>query len=236
MISTSAREQVAAEVEDRASILERIDNQPIVVAMASSKRNQFNFEEVFRSQNKLIVDAVCKEFVFVLEFFDLKLMQVSTIFNQIFSRVINKYLEWLAQYNSPSASAPSLRSTVAKAASSATSSGASTSGGIDVYAILLCIQLNDSYKKLMQQRNKIPVLDFYHDRVSMALWPKFTALFQMYIESVQRAQPKSFRVYSAAGVHSATTKYVNFISGVYRLADWCHSGQDMILPRLSLLK
>ena len=37
-------------------------------------------------------------------------------------------------------------------------------------------------------------------------------------------------------MHSATTKYVNFISGVYRLADWCVSGQDMILPRLALLK
>ena len=37
-------------------------------------------------------------------------------------------------------------------------------------------------------------------------------------------------------MHSATTKYINFISGVYRLADWCISGQDMILPRLSLLK
>ena len=52
------------------------------------------------------------EFVFVLEFFDLKLMQVSTIFNQIFSRVINKYLEWLAQYNSPSATQKSLKKTV----------------------------------------------------------------------------------------------------------------------------
>ena len=37
-------------------------------------------------------------------------------------------------------------------------------------------------------------------------------------------------------MHSATTKYVNFISGVYRLADWCASGQDMILPRLTLIK
>ena len=80
------------------------------------------------------------------------------------------------------------------------------------------------------------MLDFYHDRVSMALWPKFTSMFQLYIDSVHRAQPRSFRVYSAAGVHSATTKYVNFISGVYRLADWCVSGQDMILPRLTLLK
>ena len=61
------------DVEDRASILERIDSQPVVVAISQSKRSQFHFEEIFRSQNKLIVDAVCKEFVFVLEFFDLKI-------------------------------------------------------------------------------------------------------------------------------------------------------------------
>ena len=97
VMNTSAREQLQADVEDRASILERMDGHPIVTAISQSRKSQFHFEEVFRSQNKLIVDAVCKEFVFVLEFFDLKLMQVSTIFNQIFSRVINKYLEWLAQ-------------------------------------------------------------------------------------------------------------------------------------------
>ena len=33
----------------------------------------FHFEEVFRSQNLLIVNTVCKEFVFVLEFFDLQM-------------------------------------------------------------------------------------------------------------------------------------------------------------------
>ena len=96
VVITSAREQMQADVEDRASILEQMDTQPVVVAISQNKRQQFHFEEVFRSQNKLIVDAVCKEFVFVLEFFDLKMMQLANIFNQIFSRVINKYLEWLA--------------------------------------------------------------------------------------------------------------------------------------------
>jgi hypothetical protein len=45
----------------------------------------------------------------------------------------------------------------------------------------------------MQQRNRIPVLDFYHDRVSMALWPKLTAMFQLYIENMQKAAPRHFR-------------------------------------------
>jgi len=43
--------------------------------------------------------------------------------------------------------------------------------------VLLCIQLNEQFKRVMQLRNKIPVLDFYHDRVNMALWPKFTSMF-----------------------------------------------------------
>ena len=81
VIVTSAREQLKAEVEDRAQILERMDAQPIVVAISINKKHLFHFEEVFRSQNKLIIDAVCKEFIFVLEFFDLKMMQLATIFN-----------------------------------------------------------------------------------------------------------------------------------------------------------
>lgn len=46
----------------------------------------------------------------------------------------------------------------------------------------------------MQQSFKIPVLDLYHDRVSMILWPKFTAMFQNYIDTVTRVQPRSVRV------------------------------------------
>ena len=67
----TSREQQARDVEERSQILQQLDGTPIVVAIAQSKKLQYPFEEVFRSQNKLIVDAVCKEFVFVLEFFDL---------------------------------------------------------------------------------------------------------------------------------------------------------------------
>jgi hypothetical protein len=72
---------------------------PIVAAISQSKQRLYPFEEVFRSHNKLIVDTVCKEFVFVLEFFDLKMAHMSRLFNQIFAKIINKYIEWLKDYN-----------------------------------------------------------------------------------------------------------------------------------------
>ena len=37
--------------------------------------------------------------------------------------------------------------------------------------------INEENKKLML-RNKIPVLDFYFDKVSQSLWPKFTQVFE----------------------------------------------------------
>lgn len=88
----------------------------------------------------------------------------------------------------------------------------------------------------MRDRNKIPVLDFYHDRVSQALWPKFTAMFQLYISSVQRSQPRNFRVNQKPNVHSVVSKYVQFVVGIYKMADLCDSGQDMVMHRLTLLK
>lgn len=83
----------------RELILQNLTAQPIVAAIAQQKQIHYYFEEVFRSQNKLIVDTVCKEFVFVLEFFDLKMAHMSQLFNKIFARVVNKYLQWLKDYD-----------------------------------------------------------------------------------------------------------------------------------------
>lgn len=72
-MNTSAREQDEQVQASRSDILSRLTAQPIVMAISSQKHQLYYFEEVFRSQNKLIVDTVCKEFVFVLEMFDLKM-------------------------------------------------------------------------------------------------------------------------------------------------------------------
>ena len=40
--------------------------------------------------------------MFLLEFFNLKMAQIAPIFNSIFARAINKYLEWLETYTCPS--------------------------------------------------------------------------------------------------------------------------------------
>jgi hypothetical protein len=71
-------------VEDRLSIITKVEHTPVVTTISLTKHQKFYPEEIFRSQNKIIIEAVSKEFVFILEFFDLKLAQCSYIFNQIF--------------------------------------------------------------------------------------------------------------------------------------------------------
>lgn len=70
---------------------------------------------------------------------------------------------------------------------------AARDGGLDIFALLLCIQLNEEFRRLMQLTIKIPVLDLYHDRISMILWPKFTAIFQYFIDAISRATTKNFK-------------------------------------------
>ena len=55
----------------------------------------------------------------------------------------------------------------------------------------------------------------------MALWPKLTSMFNSYIENVKRAQPRHFRSHGSNTdpYHSVSSKYVNFVGGVYKIAE-----------------
>lgn len=56
------------------------------------------------------------------------------------------------------------------------------------------ILINEENKKIML-RNKIPVLDYYFDKVNQLLWPKFTHIFEAYFENIKKANVKSFKLY-----------------------------------------
>ena len=82
--------------DDREVILEKVDSHPIVAH--AQKNKKYMFEAVFRSQNKILMETISKEFIFVMEFFALKPNQTSYLFNQIFQKTVNFYLDWLKNY------------------------------------------------------------------------------------------------------------------------------------------
>ncbi|CDW80276.1 vacuolar protein sorting-associated protein 52 homolog [Stylonychia lemnae] len=195
------------DIEDRLQILDRIDSSPLVTHMSQQKQRKYAVEEIFRSQNRILIEAISKEFVFILEFFDLKIGQCSYIFNQIFSKTVNYYLDWIKNY--------------------------SQNNLHDLYASLLIILINEENKKIML-RNKIPVLDYYFDKVNQLVWPRFTQIFENYNENLKKVNVKQFKLYGQANVHQSTIRYIDFVSGLYRIANV--ASQDMLILRLSQIK
>jgi hypothetical protein len=119
----------------RDQLLRAVDDQPIICHISQEQHLTHPLEEVFRSQNKLLVEAAIQEFAFVLEFFDLKPHQCSYIFNTIFKASVKYYLDIL-------------RPTV--------------SNSSDCLAILLIHRVNNYYKEYMTKKG-VPILDIYFD-------------------------------------------------------------------------
>lgn len=83
------------DLEDRENILLEINSEPIVPYHKNASLDKISLEEAFRSQNQLLINLITSEYSFVLEFFDLKASQCDFIFNTIFSKTVNLFLDWL---------------------------------------------------------------------------------------------------------------------------------------------
>lgn len=128
-----------------------------------------------------------------MEFFDLKTSQCSFIFNQIFHKIINYYLDWLSLY--------------------------CTNNLYDILAVLLMTIINEENKKIMH-KNKITVLDYFFDKVNMLLWPRFSHLFDALLDNVKKPNMANFKLYNQTTVHSSTIKYAEMIRSLYMIAPY----------------
>ena len=80
------------------------------------------------------------------------------------------------------------------------------------------ILINEDNKAHMV-RQKIPVLDYYFDKVSMVLWPRFTAIIEALVDNVKKANKKQFKLNQALEAHSSILKYTELASGLYKIAN-----------------
>lgn len=81
------------------------------------------------------------------------------------------------------------------------------------------------------KKNNIPVLDFYFDKLNMLLWPRFKDSCDVFVLNIKGANPRSFRLYGqAGGAHFTTQRYVDFVAGLYKIAN--SFSQNMLLIRL----
>ena len=174
---------------EREKILENIEADPIISHISLQKKKKHPLEEIFRSENKMLINAIVTEFIFVLEFFDLKMHQCSYIFNAIFKKSVNYFIDNLkSKLNS----------------------------SYDPTAIILMIIVNEINKELLNKK-EIPILDFYFDKVNMVLWPKLLALLDNHVTAIHKVNLKHLKLNSTA-VCVCTKRYVDLVSGLYSIA------------------
>jgi len=80
---------------DRADILGKVDEEPVLVHVAHAEDAAFAYEAIFRSVMKHLMDAATNEYLFGIDFFGDRSFDT---FNQIFSRTISLILENLENY------------------------------------------------------------------------------------------------------------------------------------------
>lgn len=82
-------------IGDRHMLLDRIEDEPILVHVAIAESQKYPYEVLFRSIIKHLIDSACNEFLFILDFFK---CAPSDSFSKIFGKTISMILENLENF------------------------------------------------------------------------------------------------------------------------------------------
>lgn len=67
----------------------------------------------------------------------------------------------------------------------------------------------------------------------MSLWPRFTTVFEHFLNNIKTAKSRNFKLYNLS-VHFTTKRYVSLVLMLYKIAS--KTGHNMLLSRLSQLQ
>ncbi|OZJ04550.1 hypothetical protein BZG36_02697 [Bifiguratus adelaidae] len=158
--------------------------------------HRYSYEQLFRSFNLTLIDNASSEYLFLYEFFA-KRDEKSTadlakdIFQEIFASTEKLGYQLLKQY---------------------------VDNTLDAIGILLCIRINTTLAMELQRR-RVPTLENYTNSLNMLLWPRFTHIIDLNVESMRKlAQSKQILQGSnEIHAHSITRRYAEFLASIFTL-------------------
>ena len=157
--------QATFELQERAQVLEVLDEKPIMVHIAVAEGEKYPYEMLFRSIHRHLCDAATNEYAFCVRFFSAADGRAS--FNNAFTKTLSATLEGLENHLFTSH---------------------------DPVALLLLLRLTHMFRTQMKGRG-VNVLDNFHDRMDMLIWPRVKAVVDNNIRSVRAcvSSPKKVR-------------------------------------------
>lgn len=176
---------------NRASVIGDQTEADLIVPHTAQKQDQrYSIEALFRSHQYALVDNACREYLFIVEFFDQRPPQALQLFQIMFAKTTQHTLKYLEEEFATS---------------------------FDCLALFLCLHIVYRFRLLCHKR-AVNALDMYWEQLVQFLWPRFEQLFLAHINSV-RVCDTTRLTGSDTRPHFITRRYAEFSAGIMSVND-----------------
>ncbi|CAH0482526.1 unnamed protein product [Peronospora belbahrii] len=181
-------------VTEREKILETVSAPALILHVAQQEQLKLPYEAVFRNMQQHLMDSATSEYLFLIEFFkssseEENEFRTRDLFMRVFAKTLSLCLENLENYLFTC---------------------------YDAIGLLLMIRLTYAQRLEMEKR-RISCLDAYFDRVTLLLWPRFKAVFDLNLMSVKNAKAKKLGPIDRHP-HFVIRRYAEFASSILSLS------------------
>ncbi|KAK7203699.1 Sac2 family-domain-containing protein [Myxozyma melibiosi] len=206
-ILSSSRAQYTSSQRDpltlgrRVNIIFSTDSSVMMENSAEQSQDVLWMEIGFRSFNLALMDNVCAEYLFIVDFFAFKSPeQQAHIFQEIFKptfRIGEDYVKKLLELSH-----------------------------MDAFGILLCIRIIQLLEFELQRR-KVPVMEGYCHAINMVLWPRFQHIMNAHSDNLRMLSGKPPADAGTSGLGRSAS---NAISGLSAMLSSTHVSSALPHP------
>ena len=144
-------------------IKEEADADPLPV---SDEDRKLRWEQAFRSQQRLLIDTVTSEFMFLADFFP---QNHTDLFNQVFGKMLSVQMDELVR---------------------------EVNASFDLVGILLCIRIVERCRQVLAERSVLLLRSYHERLLNTILWPRFRALIELQTLSLKKIDTRQLSVAS----------------------------------------
>ena len=144
-------------------IKEEADEDPLP---ASDDDRRLRWEQAFRSQQRLLIDAGTSEFMFLADFYP---QNHTELFNQVFGKTLTWQTEELVK---------------------------EINASFDLVGVLLCIRVVERCRQVLAERSVLVMRSYHERVLNTILWPRFRALIELQTSSLKKIDTRQLSVAS----------------------------------------
>ncbi|KAL5483835.1 hypothetical protein EMCRGX_G020250 [Ephydatia muelleri] len=166
-----------------------IEDPIIVVPHAQKAERRYSHETLFRSVHYALMENASREYVFLMEFFNLTPSNAQDFFDAVFGKTLALLLQNSELY---------------------------VQGCYDAIGIFLCVHINHYYQDVMVKKRGVPCLTGYSHDLQAILWPRLKYILELNIDSVKRTDPRRLG-HIDTRPHYITRRYAEFSAAFVKI-------------------